>query len=79
MAGFGDDVSMSDFRQAQPGVPGEEREQIAGRVDEGCLSPGRHTSDASVLNVPPHEEQSFSGGGGFSGGVPPPQREVCAV
>lgn len=77
MAGFGDDVSMSDFRPTQQHGGGEEKEHSRERADGG-LNPGGHTSDASVLNVPPQEQQQFSagGGGGFTGGAPTAPREV---
>lgn len=71
MAGFGDDVSMSDFRPANHGM-GEEKDHQ--HDHDGGTSPGGHTSDASVLNVPSREQQGF-GGGGFGNGIPTPARD----
>lgn len=60
MAGFGDDVSMSDFAPI-PGAEGQETQAAVG-----------HTSDDSVLNVqiptiPPRAGTAAMGGGGTEG------------
>lgn len=51
MAGFGDDVPMSDFRPIQAEEKGHGKEE----------EPPNHTSDASVLNVGLPARDTFSG------------------
>ncbi|CAM9183608.1 unnamed protein product, partial [Sphacelaria rigidula] len=74
MASFGDDVSMSDFHpnthQQHVGGSDEKEHQTSG----GLINVG-HTSDGSVLNVPPSSGGLPGAVGAFPEEMPPPTRE----
>lgn len=78
MASFGDDVSMSDFHpnthQQHVGGSDEKEHQTSG----GLINVG-HTSDGSVLNVPPSSGGLPGAVGAFPEEMPPPTREVSAT
>lgn len=78
MAGFGDDVSMSDFTPPQgEGKEHEDQDQHQEEDDANQEGAG-HTSDASVLNVGmPPPRDAFAGG--FGPGMVDAERERVRI